>query len=152
MRRLSIQAGGQVSTTGQDQPIQLSHHWPEHPKEQRKGAIIAEQLQGVIALDQWQRWNEAGHASGLQDRVYRGRIPTIAGPASITHIALCSQHADAWPLSQDETIALLLFRYPVCKQVTDRGILSRVSIYWRKIAHSVTPTRYLSYDRFAEHV
>ena len=151
MRRLSVQAGRQVTATGQDQSIQLAHHRPEHSKEQRKDVVIIQQLQRIIALDQGQCRNETGQAPGLQHSVYGRRIPTIGGPASISHIALCSQNADAWPLAQAQVVALMLFRYPLCQQVTDRGIINRVSANWLKKGHSVTPTRYLTDDWRTEH-
>src|SRR5258708_6323980 len=151
MRLLAEQTGRQITATGQDQSTLLSHHRPDHPKEQRKGVVIAQQLQGIIALDQGERRNEAGEAPSLQNGMHGGRIPTIGRPASISHIALCSEDADAWPLAQAQVVALLLFRYPVRKQITDRRILNRLYINWRKKGHSVTPTRYLTYDRLAEH-
>ena len=126
MRRLSKQTGRQITATGQDQSIQLSHHRPDHPKEQRKGVVIAQQLQRIIALDQGQRRNEAGKASGLQDGLHGGCIPTVGGPSSISQVALCSQDADAWPLAQAQVVALLLFCYPVRKQIADRRIRNRL--------------------------
>jgi hypothetical protein len=66
-------------------------------------------------------------------------------------VALCSQDANAWPLAQALTVALLLFRYPVPKQIADRRIRNRLHANWREISHFVTPTGYLTLDRLAVH-
>src|SRR5260370_10758083 len=152
MRLLTKQTGRQVTATGQDQSIQLSHHRPDHPKKQREGTIIAQTLQRIIARDQRQCRNEAGQASGLQDSLHGGRITSVGGPPSISQVATCSKNANAWPLAQAKIVALLLFCYPVCKQIADWSIYSCLHASLPQKDHqSVTPTGYLKEQRLAEH-
>jgi len=131
MRLLVIQAGRQVSTTDQDQSIQFSHHRPDHPKEQHKGPIITQDLQRIIALDQGQCRNEARQTSRFQHSVHGGRIPTVGRPPAISQRAPCSKDANVWSLAQAKTVALLLFCYPMRKQITDGCIDHRLHIHVR---------------------
>jgi hypothetical protein len=52
---------------------------------------------------------------------------------------------------QAQNVALLLFRYPMCKQITDRRFFNRPHASLPQKGHSITPTGYLAFDRLAEH-
>ena len=99
MGRLSIQAGGDIASSAQDESIEVAHHRPEHVKEQREGVLIAEDLQGVVALQQGERRDEAGEASRLQDGMRGGRIAAVDRPPTIAQGATDSQDADARPMA-----------------------------------------------------
>src|SRR5713226_7651337 len=76
--------------------------------------------------------------------MHSGCIPNVGRPPSISHVATCSQDANAWPLAQAKIVALLLFCYPVCKQIADWCIYSCLHASLPQKDHqSVTPTGYL---------
>jgi len=74
-------------------------------------------------------------------------VRAVGGPASISQVASCSQDANAWPLAQAQAVALLLFCYPVRKQIADRRIRNRLHANWREISHIISPSGYLTEDR-----
>src|ERR1700694_1743211 len=96
MRLLPIEARGEIASTGKYQPVQVTYHRPKNLEEQGEGVVVLQYLQGVVAFQQWQKWNEAGKATRFQDRLRGWRVSPIHRPAPITQRAAARYETDTW--------------------------------------------------------
>src|SRR5260370_35601853 len=97
MGPLPIQASVDIASSTQDESVEVAYHRPADVKEQPKGIVLYEELQGIVALQQGQEWATAGKTSRLQAGMCGWCSPTVARPGPLAKRAPRDRDADARP-------------------------------------------------------